>query len=48
MAEEIQAKIEVLRRKAGLQGETDIRRTAAVIREWMTPPATPATDGGEA
>ena len=47
LAEEIQAKIEVLRNKAAMQGETDIRRTAAVIRDWMNPPPA-ATTGGEA
>ena len=45
-AEEIQAKIKVLRNKAAFQGETDIRRTAAVIRDWMLTSPSP-TPGGE-
>ena len=38
-ADEVQAQVEILRQKAVIQSETDIHRTAAVIREWMQPPA---------
>ena len=37
-ADEVQAQVEILRQKAVIQSDTDIHRTAAVLREWIQPP----------